>query len=392
VARDTTEFQKLEQKFYHAQKMESIGQLAGGIAHDFNNILAAIVGNVYLAKMDAVQNPVVLDHLEEISKATQRAADLINQILTFSRQNKQEREPICLNHVVLEALKLLRASMPATIRIQTELVKTPTVLANATAIHQVIMNLGANAWHAMRDQAGTLKVEMSAIGVDADFVATHPELTLGKYVRLSVSDTGCGMDRKTISHIFEPFFTTKDVGEGTGLGLAVVHGIMKSHGGSVSVYSEPNEGTVFHLYFPMHESESVPLEVETAPIPRGGNEQILFIDDEETLASLGKKILERLGYRVTIQTNAAEALAAFRKLPDEFDLVITDFAMPLMNGAALGRQLLEIRPTLPMLLTSGYSGLMTGEKARELGFRGLLIKPTTGRVLGEAVYRALHPN
>jgi PAS domain S-box-containing protein len=391
VARDTTEFQKLEQKFHQAQKMESIGQLAGGIAHDFNNILAAIVGNVYLAKMDGAQNPAVLDHLEEISKATERATGLINHILTFSRQNKPEREPICLNDVVVEALKLLRASLPATIRIHTELVKTPTVLANATAIHQVIMNLGTNAWHAMRDRPGTLKIEMNIVEVDADFITTHPELTLGKYVRLSVSDTGCGMDRKTISHIFEPFFTTKGVGEGTGLGLAVVHGIMKSHYGAISVYSQPDEGTTFHLYFPTHEIEIVPPEIEAAPIPRGQNERILFVDDEETLAGLGKTILERLGYAVTIKTNVTEALAAFQKQPDDFDLVITDFAMPLMDGAKLGHQLLLIRPSLPILLTSGYSGLMSAEKVRELGFRELLIKPTTGRTLGEAVYRALHP-
>ena len=390
IARDTTELQKLEQKFHQAQKMESIGQLAGGIAHDFNNILAAIVGHVYLAKMDAPQNPALLEHLEEISKATQRATDLINQILTFSRQDKQERKPISLNHVVLEALKLLRASLPATIRIQTELVKTPTVLANGTAIHQVMMNLGTNAWHAMRDRPGTLKVEMKVVEVDADFIALHPELTVGKYVRLSVSDTGCGMDRDTISHIFEPFFTTKDVGEGTGLGLAVVHGIMKSHDGAISVYSQPNEGTTFHLYFPMHEIAAATPEFEAEPIPRGQNERILFVDDEENLASLGKTILERLGYTVTVKTNAKEALATFRKQPDEFDLVITDFAMPLMDGAKLGRQLLLLRPTLPVLLTSGYSGLMSVEKVRKLGFRELLIKPTTGRILGEAVYRALH--
>jgi len=390
VARDTTEFQKLEQKFQQAQKMESIGQLAGGIAHDFNNILAAIVGHVYLAKMDAAKNAPLLEHLEEISKATQRATDLINQILTFSRQDKQERKPISLNHVVLEALKLLRASLPATIRIQTELVKTPTVLANGTAIHQVMMNLGTNAWHALRDRPGTLKVEMKVVEVDADFIAIHPELTVGKYVRLSVSDTGCGMDRETISHIFEPFFTTKDVGEGTGLGLAVVHGIMKSHYGAISVYSQPNEGTTFHLYFPMHEIATTAPEFEAEPIPRGRNERILFVDDEENLASLGKTILERLGYTVTIKTNAKEALATFRKQPDGFDLVITDFAMPLMDGAKLGRQLFLLRPTLPVLLTSGYSGLMSAEKVRKLGFCELLIKPTTGRILGEAVYRALH--
>ena len=219
--RDITERRKLEAQFRQAQKMESIGMLAGGIAHDFNNILCAILGNLYLAKLDAAEHPGVLEHLDNILQATHRATDLVNQILTFSRQNKQEREAIKLNNVVLEALKLLRASVPATIRIQTELAVTPTVLANPTAIHQVIMNLGTNAWHAMREKPGTLKMEMESVEVDKDFVKTHPDLRQGRYVRLSVSDTGCGMDRAIIERIFDPFFTTKGVGEGTGLGLAV---------------------------------------------------------------------------------------------------------------------------------------------------------------------------
>ena len=203
--------------------------------------------------------------MENISEATRRATDLVNQILTFSRQNKQEREPVCLNDVVLEAFKLLRASVPATIRIQTELTETPTVLANATAVHQVIMNLGTNAWHAMRDQPGVLKVEMRVLEVDEDFVKTHPDLHPGRYVQLSVSDTGCGMDRATLEHIFDPFFTTKAVGEGTGLGLAVVHGIMKSHDGGISVYSQPGEGTTFHLYFPVIETEAVARKSKPRP-------------------------------------------------------------------------------------------------------------------------------
>ena len=331
--RDITEGRKMELKLRQAQKMESIGQLAGGIAHDFNNILSAIVGNIYLLKLDAADNPAILEKLEHISLATRRAADLVNQILTFSRQGKQEREPISLNDVVLEALKLLRASVPASIRIQTELTKTPTVLANATAVHQVIMNLGTNAWQAMGDQAGELKVEMMVLEVDVDFVKTHPELHPGSYVQLSVSDTGTGMDRATLDHIFEPFFTTKAIGEGTGLGLAVVHGIMKSHDGSISVYSESGKGTVFHLYFPVFEAEAVVREAETNPIPRGQEEQILFVDDEEVLANLGKKMLERLGYQVTVKTSALEAIAAVRDQPERFDLVITDLTMPVMNGA-----------------------------------------------------------
>ena len=389
--RDITERRKMELKLRQAQKMESIGQLAGGIAHDFNNILSAIIGNTYLIKLDVADRPAVLENLENISNATKRATDLVNQILTFSRQGKQEREPIALNHVVLEALKLLRSSVPATIRIKTELTETPTVLANATAIHQIIMNLGTNAWHSMRDQTGVLKVQLNVLEVDEDFVKTRPDLHPGRYVQLSVSDTGCGMDHTMLEHIFEPFFTTKNVGEGTGLGLAVVHGIMKSHDGGISVYSQPGEGTTFHLYFPVIESEAVAGKIEATPIPHGNGEHILFVDDEEALARLGKKMLERLGYVVTMECSPLEAIAAVRDRAEPFDLVITDLTMPGMDGTKLGRQLLELQPRLPIIIMTGYSGVMTAEKARELGFRELLSKPCTARALGEAVHRVLQP-
>jgi signal transduction histidine kinase len=389
--RDITERRRLEAQFRQAQKMESIGLLAGGIAHDFNNILSAIGGNLYLAKLEAENQPVIMEYLDNVTEATQRAADLVNQILTFSRQNKQERAPLQLKLVVVEALKLLRASMPATIQIQTALAKTPTVLANATAIHQVIMNLGTNAWHAMRGQPGKLKVELEVIEADADFVKAHAGLHPGRYVKLSVSDTGSGMSPSTMERIFDPFFTTKPVGEGTGLGLAVVHGIMQTHDGGIFVYSQPGEGTVFHLYFPVQETTVAEPELTFTDIPRGHGESILFVDDEEILASVGKKILERLGYSVTVKTRALEALAAVRAQPEAFALVITDLTMPVMDGVVLGGQLLKIQPRLPIILTTGYSRVMTAEKVRELGFRDLLNKPGTARTLGEAVHRALHP-
>jgi len=389
---DITEHRKLEAKFLQAQKMEAIGQLAGGIAHDFNNILAAIVCNLHLAKMDAAEHPVIVDYLDNISKATERATDLVRQILTFSRQNKSERGPVKLNHVVLEAVKLLRASVPATIRIQTNLAETPAVLANATAIHQVIMNLGTNAWHAMREQPGTMKIEMNVLEVDADFAATQPDLHPGRHVQLSVSDTGCGMERATLEKIFDPFFTTKPAGEGTGLGLAVVHGIMKSHDGGVAVESEPGRGAVFHLYFPVIETTEPPPDAESTPIPHGQGERILFLDDEETLANLGKVVLERLGYTVTKKTSPLEVIAALRDRPDAFDLVVTDLTMPVMDGVKLGGELLQIQPRLPIILMTGHSGSMTAAKAQELGFRELLDKPSTVRSLGETVHRVLRQN
>jgi len=387
--RDITERRKLEAQFLQSQKMESIGQLAGGIAHDFNNILAAITGSIYLMNLEAADNPALQEHLANLATATRRATDLVNQILTFSRQNKAAREPVKLNHIVLEALKLLRASLPASIRIQTELAETPTVLANPTAIHQVLMNLCTNSWHAMRHQPGVLKVEMSVVEVDADFAKTHPDLHPGPHVRLSVCDTGCGMDRATVKRIFDPFFTTKGVGEGTGLGLAVVHGIMKTHDGGISLYSQPGEGTTFHLYFPVLATEAVPQEIKASPIPRGRGERILFVDDEEFLAALGKNMLERLDYSVTMMTSPLEALVAVREQPERFDLVITDLTMPIMDGLNLGRQLLEIQPHLAIILTTGYSGILTTEKVRELGFQDLLTKPGSARTLGEAVHRAL---
>ena len=390
VKRDVTREMRLEARINQAQKMESIGQLAGGIAHDFNNILAAIMGYLDLAKLAAAKNPDLQDYLEQIAKATDRAVDLVRQILTFSRQNKPERKPIKLNHVVLEALKLLRASVPANIRIITELTETPTVLADASAIHQVIMNLGTNAWHAMRDKPGTLKVEMGVLDVDENVVNKNPDLHPGRYVQLSVSDTGCGMDHATLEHIFEPFFTTKAQGEGTGLGLSVVHGIMKSHDGGISVYSELGVGTAFHLYFPVFTTEPVAAAIETKLIPRGHGERILLVDDEEALTQMGKQILDQLGYTVTTTNSVMAAVAIVRAQTKPFDLVITDLAMPIMDGIKLGTQLLKIQPDLPIILTTGFSGLITAEKLRALGFRELLNKPSTIRTLGETVHRVLH--
>jgi len=390
--RDITERRRMEAQFRQAQKMESIGMLAGGIAHDFNNILSAILGNLYLAKMEAEDKPDLMEPLNNISQAAKRASDLVNQILTFSRQNKQEREPVRLNQIVVEALKFLRASVPSTIRIQTELAQTPTVLANATAVHQVIMNLGTNAWHSMREKPGTLKVEMDVIEADIDFANAHPGLHPGRYVRVSVSDTGHGMDAATVERIFDPFFTTKPVGEGTGLGLAVVLGIMQSHDGAVTVYSEPGFGTTFHLYFPVFEADLPAVESGPSVVPQGRGEHILFVDDETALVNVGKRMLERLGYTVTTKTNALDAVAAVRDQPEAFQLVVTDLTMPNMDGLKLGAQLLQLQPRLPMILTTGYSGILTEESVREMGFRGLLVKPTTARALGEAINRALHGN
>ncbi len=385
---DITEGRKLEEQFRQSQKMEAVGQLAGGIAHDFNNILGAIIGNTELAKADAQLSPGTADCLDAIMKASERASDLVRQILAFSRRQEQARQPMQLQVVVREALKLLRATVPTTIELKIHLANTPTVLADPSQIHQVVMNLCTNAAHALRGRPGVLKVELAEVEVDADFAQTHADLAPGHYVRLTVADNGCGMDRATQERIFEPFFTTKPPGEGTGLGLSVVHGIMKSHDGGVTVYSQPGEGTTFHLYFPVLDAATAPVVV-LPPVPRGQGERILFVDDELALVQLGRKVLEGLGYQVTTKTSALAAFATVRDHPDHFDLVVTDLTMPDMNGADLTRKLHANWPRLPVILTTGYSATLTQAGAHEMGFRELLLKPNTGRTLGEAVHRVL---
>ena len=386
---DITEGRKLEEQFRQSQKMEAVGQLAGGIAHDFNNILGAIIGNTELAMADAQISPATTDCLDAIMKASHRASDLVQQILAFSRRHELERLPMQLQPVISEVLKLLRSTVPTTIEFKSQLANTSTILADPSQIHQVVMNLCTNAAHAMRGNPGVLKVELAEMEVDAGFAQTHVDLSPGHYVRLTVADSGCGMDRATQERIFEPFFTTKPQGEGTGLGLSVVHGIMKNHDGGITVYSQPGEGTTFHLYFPVLDAKATAPAAALPPVPRGHGERILLVDDELELVLLGRKVLEGLGYEVTTKTSALAAFATVRDHPDHFDLVITDLTMPDMNGADLARKLITLRPRLPIILTTGYSATLTPEGARGMGFRELLLKPNTTRTLGEAVHRVL---
>jgi PAS domain S-box-containing protein len=390
IGEDTTERRTLEDQLRQAQKMEAIGTLAGGIAHDFNNILSAILGYTQLSQMVLKENPTVQGYLGAILQASSRATDLVRQILTFSRQQPQERHPIQLQPVVEETLKLLRASIPSTIEFDLSLATdAPTVFADATQIHQILMNLGTNAWHAMKDRPGRLQVKLEKCLVDAAQAATQPQLKPGLYARVSVSDTGCGMDPATRQRIFEPFFTTKPPGEGTGLGLAVVHGIMKDHDGAVTVYSQPGEGTTFHLYFPAHVGKTAITAVEQRPAPLGHGQRILFVDDEEVLVLLGQKSLTELGYEVEVTTEPAVALAMVRADPQRFALVITDQTMPAMTGLELAEQLLKIRSKLPIILTTGYSAALTAVQVEAAGIRQLLLKPATLQSLGTAVHAAL---
>ena len=381
------ERKQLEDQFRQAQKMEAIGTLAGGIAHDFNNILAAIIGYTDLARKELHDNPDVEESLAAISEGSQRAVELVRQILAFSRQQEHAREPIQLWPIVDEALRLLRASVPVSITFDISgLRQGPMVLADRTQIHQIIMNLATNAAHAMGNRPGRLGVSLEDVEVDADLAALHPGLGTGRHLRLCITDTGHGMDRATLNRIFDPFFTTKAPGEGTGLGLAVVHGIVQSHDAVITVYSQPGEGTSFQLYFPAHAGELLEPARPAAETPRGRGERILIIDDEAPMALLGKRILERLGYLVDAHTVPADAITALLAEPNGFDLVLTDLSMPGMSGTDLAEQVLGIRPDIPIILTTGYTAALTLERVRAMGIRKLLLKPLTMHALGEAVH------
>jgi CheY-like chemotaxis protein len=369
--------------------MEAIGTLAGGVAHDFNNILTVITGYAELLQMMVADNPKLLECVEAIGQAGSRATSLVRQILTFSRNEVSKREVLQLGPIVKEAVKFLKVSIPSSIEIVADLdAKTPTVLADSTQIHQIVMNLGTNAWHAMRERPGRLEVKLENFEIDPDLAGTQLQVRPGKYVRLLVSDTGKGMDRATMSRIFEPFFTTKGPSEGTGLGLSVVHGIMQGHDGAITVYSRPGEGTTFHLYFPAIGGEAMEPE-GAAAIPLGAGKRVLFVDDEEPIVRLSEKMLTRLGYVVEASTHVKDALEIVRANPDRFDLVITDMTMPFMSGLDFAQLLKQIRPDLPIILTTGYPGGLKLEEIKAMGIRELLSKPPSLRSLGMAAHRVL---
>ena len=387
---------KLSRQLQQSQKMEAIGTLAGGIAHDFNNILTVIIGYTELAKLHSdslcQHSPCPAGkELDQVLRAADRAKELVRQILTFSRRQDGERVPLKFLPVLKESLELLRASLPQSIEIKTKITcGNIQLLANAVQLQQILMNLGTNAHHAMRETGGILAVEAECIELEElDEKSKHLLLAPGHYLLLKVCDNGCGMERALLDKIFDPYFTTKPPDQGTGMGLAVVHGIVKSHGGHISVYSEPGKGTSFLIYLPMLEEKGETTSEELIEELRGGDERILVVDDEPQVAEMQARLLASLGYQVTHDSQPLHAMERFRDAPQDFDLIITDMTMPKMNGADLAQGVMRIRPDIPVILCTGFSELVNEDKARSLGIKAFAMKPLARKSIAALIRRVL---
>jgi PAS domain S-box-containing protein len=390
VARDVTHEVELEAQLRQAQKMEAIGTLAGGIAHDFNNMLSPILGYAELALSEVEQGSELWYSLNEIFNAGKRASGLVKQILAFSRRSEQERKLVQLDGIVKECMQLLRGSLPTTITIRLDLQDCPPVIADPTQMHQVVMNLGTNAYHAMREEGGVLSVRLQLAEVTLDSPLLLADLPQGNYVQLSISDTGLGMSEETMERIFEPYFTTKKVGEGTGLGLATVHGIVKGHKGHILVNSRPAHGTEFNIFIPI----ATPGDVQNrdaAPRNRAwhGTERVLLVDDEPAIVAMLTRGLQSMGYQVEGHTDSMKALSVFTTNPDSFDILISDQTMPRLTGLELARHVLQLRPDFPIILATGFSDTVNEHSAREAGVRQFLLKPASPRTIAEHIRRIL---
>ncbi|MHB8791329.1 MAG: hybrid sensor histidine kinase/response regulator [Desulfobulbaceae bacterium] len=397
MARDITERQQAESerqqlrtKLSQAQKMEAIGTLAGGIAHDLNNILTPIFGHLELARLKMDPDFPAARHLAEVQRAAERAAYMVRQILTFGRLDSGDMIPVEVHLIVKEALKLLRATIPSTIEIRQRIdPHCGAVRANPTQIHQVLINLCTNAYHAMRENGGILSISLQPIVLSANDLSNTISLRPGAYLQLKVSDTGHGIDQAIQEKIFEPYFTTKGLDEGTGMGLAVVHGVVTRIGGHVTVHSEPGRGTTFHIYLPVLEENLSPREAaHEGPMP-GGTERILIVDDEEMVLNVEQELLTSVGYQVTVATTPGEALTRFREHPDAFDLVVTDMTMPGMTGMELARKIMAIRPEIPVILCTGFSDLTNEEAAKLQGIREYVTKPLVAQTFSRTVRNIL---
>ncbi len=387
------EKERLEAQLRQSHKMEAIGTLAGGIAHEFNNILGIIIGNTELGIMGVPEWSPAKNCLEEIRSASLRAKDVVWNILSFTRKSVTERKPVSISPIIRDSFKLLRAIIPSPIEmLQNIACENDIIMADPTQINQVLVNLCTNSAHAMREEGGFLDVSLENVTLDENTVAQYYEdLSSGNHVKLTVKDTGHGIKPETIDRIFDPYFTTKGIGEGTGMGLAVINGIVKNHDGIINVKSEPGKGTVVEVLLPVTEAENEPEVMEPDDLPTG-NEKILFVDDEESLLKMGHLMLIHLGYQVETNANPDEALELFRSKPDKFDLVITDMTMPQMTGDKLAKELMEIRPYIPIIISTGFSEKIDEYKAKEMGIHAFTMKPLVMRDLAVTVRKVLDDN
>ena len=382
------EQKELEKKLQQSQKIEAIGTLAGGIAHDFNNILTAIIGYTELSLMKVEKDAEVQRYLQEVFSAGKRAKDLVNQILAVARETNEEIRPVLVRSIIKEVLKLIRSSIPTTIEVRQNLESHSLIMGNPTRIHQILMNLCTNAAQAMQDKGGIMEIGLADVSIKNVSPASSFELKTGDYIKLTVSDTGPGISADIIGSIFEPYFTTKSAGEGTGLGLSVVHGIVESYGGKITAESELGNGTVFTIFLPITKKSDANHPHAPQNLPRG-SERILFLDDEITLARMGSQMLSSLGYSVTERTSSIEALELFRSKPNDFDLVITDMTMPNLTGDRLAVELMKIRPDTPVILCTGYSRKLSDETVRQIGIKALTYKPIAMVELSKMVRKVL---
>ena len=385
---DVTEIRNMRIQLQQAQRVEAIGTLAGGIAHDFNNILSSVIGYTELA-LDAVGgNTVLAGYLKEVYTAGHRAKNLIKQILTFARQSDKEIKPVQVSVIVEETLKFLRSSIPTTIEIRHNIESNSLIMGDSTQIHQILMNLCTNAFQAMEENGGVLNIGLTDVRLDADFTKQYEDFNPGDYLKLSVSDTGSGISPEIMSSIFEPYFTTKATGDGTGVGLATVNGIVKKYGGEIIVESEVEKGSTFSVYLPVTRklTETKPYNGEAFP---AGNKSILVVDDEVPVARMFCGLLKSLGYSVAMSTSSIEALALFRTKPNDFDLVITDMTMPNMTGDRLAIELMKIRPDIPVILCTGYNKKISDESASEMGIKAFVYKPIVKADLAKTVRKVL---
>lgn len=378
-----------ENHLRQTQKMESVGTIVGAIAHDFNNILTVIIGFGELALAEAEKGTNLYDNIGEVLQGGYRARELVRQILTFSRRTESDLRPVNLEPVVRDVLETLRTTLPPIIELQPSIQKNlAPVEADPIQIQQIVMNLCTNAEHAMQGKGGELIVALDAVTLEADFSDRFPDLAPGSYLKLTVGDTGSGISPDVIEHIFEPYFTTRKKGVGTGMGLAVVQGIVRKCGGEITIDSELGKGSTFTVYLPQVKREVVSDEATEAPID-SGHERILFVDDEVALTKLAKKMLRQLGYTVTTRTSSIEALELFKTIPHRFDLVITDKTMPNMTGDQMAVEMMKVRPDMPVILCTGFSEQVTREDVKAMGIRTLLMKPIVWGKLAKTVREAL---